>query len=312
VVWRKGDLVSLDPAGRDEKAILAGQAGLHPNMFAVSPDGKRVAVVQAMDLRNKGDNSPVVRLYIRTVGNDGPGTEIDDIGDAATAAWSADGSELVYCAFGDAPTPKDVRTTTAVYTVATKARTPVKLPANHILTDWTRDGRHFLTMELGTEQTAPIVGLWVMNRDGSPHKKLAGSDPALAMGRFSPDGRKVLGLVLKQPEEETPKQRAERQNLGAARPRPEPVLTVFDVAGGTATPVKDVPLNASVQGYCWSPDGRRIAYVWREKHPPGTDPMTETQSHLTVGDADGANQRTILSVTGRNLAEMTLGAVDWR
>ncbi|HEX4607237.1 MAG TPA: hypothetical protein VH092_03445, partial [Urbifossiella sp.] len=76
--------------------------------------------------------------------------------------------------------------------------------------------------------------------------------------------------------------------------------------------VKDVPLNAEVQGYCWSPDGRRIAYVWRETHPPGTDPMTETSSHLTVSDPDGANQRTILTEKAPRTQEMVLGSVDWR
>jgi dipeptidyl aminopeptidase/acylaminoacyl peptidase len=276
----------------------------------VSPDGKRVAVVVA-----KAGDEPVGGpgrgvLVVNELG-DGPAARVAEVGAAATAAWSADGTELAFCTFEDAKTPKDVKATTTVFTVTTKARVPVKLPDNHILTDWSRDGKHFLTMELGTEPEAPVVGLWVMNRDGSPHKKLTG-DPGLAFGRFSPDGKRVLGLVLKQLSEESPKERAERQKLGAARPRPSPVLTVFDVAAAKGTPVKDVPLNADVQGFCWSPDGRRVAYVWREKHPPATDPATETQSHLTVCDPDGANQRTILTDKGPRAGEVVLAGVDWR
>ena len=310
VVWRKGELVGLDALGGGEKTVLDGRLmGLHPNMFAVSPDGKRVAVVVA-----KGGDEPQGGgrgvLVVHELG-DGPAARVTDVGEGAVAAWSADGAELAYCTFTDGAGPKDVKATTTVFTLATKAKAVVKLPDNHILTDWRRDGKHFLTMELGTERETPVVGLWVMNRDGSPHKKLAG-DPAMAFGRFSPDGKRVLGLVLKPLPEETPKERAERQKLGASRPRPLPVLTAFDVAAAKGTAVKDVPLNADVQGYCWSPDGRRIAYVWREKHPPGTDARTETQSHLTVCDPDGANQNTILTEKERNIGAIVLAGVDWK
>jgi hypothetical protein len=39
----------------------------------------------------------------------------------------------------------------------------------------------------------------------------------------------------------------------------------MEIATGKAAPLKDVPLNADVQNYCWSPDGRRMIgdVVWR-------------------------------------------------
>ncbi len=310
VVWRKGALVSFDPAGQNEKPALPDKLGLHPHMFAVSPDGKRVAVVMVSDAEKMAGGMPQPKLYVRELGKDG-GAQLDEVSEAATAAWSGDGTQLVVCAFTDGPTPKDIKSTTTLYTVATKARTPVKLPDDHILTDWSRDGRFFLTTQLGTDREAPVAGAWVMNRDGTPHKKLL-DGTAVAMARFSPDGKRVLSLVLPAVNEETPKEKFERDRLGAARPRPLPVLSVFDMTAAKATPVKDVPLNADVQGFCWAPDGKRIAYVWRERHTPGTDPNTETQSHLTLCDPDGANQRTILSETGRNTGEMMLAGVDWR
>ncbi|MBN9523180.1 sigma-70 family RNA polymerase sigma factor [bacterium] len=310
VVWRKGALVSLDPAGQNEKPALSDKYVVHPNMFVVSPDGKRVAVVQVQDKEKKDDELPPPKLYVREIGKDA-GTELDEVGDAATAAWSGDGTQLVVCALTDGPTPMDLKTTTTLYTVATKTRTPVKLPDDHILTDWSRDGRFFLTMQVGTDLEAPVAGTWVMNRDGTPHRKLL-DGTAVAMARFSPDGKQVLSLVLPAVKEETPKERVERQKLGASRPRPLAVLSMFDVAAAKATPVKDVPLNADIQGLSWAPDGKRIAYVWRERHPPGTDPMTETTTSLTVCDPDGANQRTILSETARGTSGMPLAGVDWR
>jgi hypothetical protein len=310
VVWRKGALVSFDPAGQNEKPALPDNLGVHPNMFVVSPDGKRVAVVMVPDAEKKDGGMPQAKLYVRDIGTVA-GTELDAINDASTAAWSGDGTQLVVCAFTDGPRATDVKSTTTLYTVATKARTPVKLPDDHILTDWSRDGRFFLTMQIGPDRETPVAGTWVMNRDGTPHKKLL-DGTAVAMARFSPDGKRVLSLVLPPQKAETPKEKFERDRLGAARPRPVPVLAVFDVTAAKATPVKDVPLNAEVQGFCWAPDGKRIAYVWRERHPPGTDPMTETQSHVTVCDPDGANQRTVLTETGRSAGEMTLAGVDWR
>jgi len=310
VVWRKGELVALDPLGGNEKTVLDGRLlGLHPSMFVVSPDGKRAAVVEAKGGDEPAGGPGLGVLVVRDLG-DGKAARVADVGEAAVAAWSADGAELAYCSFADAPTPKDVKATTAVFTVATKARTPVKLPDNHILTDWSRDGKHFLTIELGTEQAAPVNGAWVMNRDGTPHRKLTGGETL--MGRFSPDGKRVLGGVLHAPPQESPKEKAERDKLGLTRSQSQTVLTVFDVAAAKGTPVKDVPLNAELLGFCWSPDGRRIAYVWRETHPPGTDPNTETQSHLTVCDPDGANQRTILSEKGRSTGDIVLGGVDWK
>ncbi|QDU22551.1 RNA polymerase sigma factor [Urbifossiella limnaea] len=310
LLWQNGQVVSMDPTGANPKPALPTSLGTHPSMFVVSPDGKRVAAVMAPDGVKKAGAAGVGKLHLVDLGT--ADAKPEEVGDAAIAAWSADGTQLVVCSFTDGPSPKDVKSTTTVYTVATKTHIPVKLPDNHILTDWSRDGRHFLTAELGTEKDATLAGLWVTNRDGSPHKKLAGPDAAVFMGRFSPDARRVLGGVLKALPDETPKEQAERQKLGAARPRPQPVLTVFDVAAAKGMPVRDVPLNAELLGFCWSPDGRRIAYTWRETHPADTDPDTETQSHLTVCDPDGGNQRTILTDKGRSTREIVLGGVDWR
>ena len=89
---------------------------------------------------------------------------------------------------------------------------------------------------------------------------------------------------------------------------------MFDVSTGKTTPVTDVPLNAEIQAYCWSPDGKRIAYVWREVHAgkPEDNRDKETESHLVVCDPDGKNQKTIATEKGSYPAAVTIGGVDWR
>jgi hypothetical protein len=98
-------------------------------------------------------------------------------------------------------------------------------------------------------------------------------------------------------------------------------LIVVDVTTGTATPVEGVPLNAHIQGFCWSPDGKTIAYAWRTIHPrdPKDVPMMavrpavaiETESFLVVCDPDGKNRKTIATEKGSAQWLTTIGHVDW-
>ena len=59
-------------------------------------------------------------------------------------------------------------------------------------------------------------------------------------------------------------------------------------------------MNADIQVYCWSSDGKLIAYVWREIHAgdPEDDRDKETESHFVVCDSDGKNQKTIMTEKG--------------
>ena len=72
--------------------------------------------------------------------------------------------------------------------------------------------------------------------------------------------------------------------------------------------------NAEIQGYCWSPDGKRIAYTWRQLHDGKPEDVIdrETESHLVTCDPDGKNQQTILSEKGQGQWHVTLAGVDWR
>src|SRR5207237_55724 len=154
--------------------------GTHPGTFALSPDGSKVAVIHPpADVK---ENSVKAHLYIREVGTDGPETEL---GEAGMVAWSGDGSELAVCRFTDGKEPADIRATHAVYNLAKKEWTPIKLPEDHLLTDWSRDGRTFLTAKIGTERARPFVGVWLMNRDGSEGKRLSPDGQQVLLGKFS-------------------------------------------------------------------------------------------------------------------------------
>ncbi len=84
-----------------------------------------------------------------------------------------------------------------------------------------------------------------------------------------------------------------------------------------------VPDDAYLIGYCWAPDGKRLAYSWVKALPGvplavNTDNMndpklnTPTESFLTVADADGGNARNVRTGRGDTGPSITLGEVDWR
>src|SRR5262249_5507821 len=102
-----------------------------------------------------------------------------------------------------------------------------------------------------------------------------------------------------------------------------PRLYVYDLKAKTRTRLAEVPMNSQVMGYCWSPDGKRVAYSWKQVHPGvplavNTDNMndpkltTETESHLVVCDPTGKNPKTILTVKSEFAPRITLGQLDWR
>jgi hypothetical protein len=75
--------------------------------------------------------------------------------------------------------------------------------------------------------------------------------------------------------------------------------------------------------YCWSPDGKQMAYTWRQAHPGVPlaentknmdDPKlnTETESQLVIADMNGKNATTLMSAKSPRATTITIGPLDWR
>lgn len=65
-----------------------------------------------------------------------------------------------------------------------------------------------------------------------------------------------------------------------------------------------------MQSYCWSPDGKRIAYTWRRTNNEGIA-QEETEAFLVVCDPDGKNEKTVVTEKVQGKVG-TLMHVDWR
>lgn len=76
---------------------------------------------------------------------------------------------------------------------------------------------------------------------------------------------------------------------GKGEPLDRRKLKVLNVKTGKAAEVSDTPLNGEIQSYCWSPDGKRIAYAWREVHvgKPEDVAKRETESFLVLCNPTG-------------------------
>jgi RNA polymerase sigma factor (sigma-70 family) len=296
--YRAGHLTLIDPEGIAYKNVSEDRADYHPGDALLSPDGTKIAYLVKVKKPPSEKSAPQRKLYVRGVYEKEPGKDMDIV--CEVFAWSAYGTEIACCEFEDAPNRK-VRTTHHIINVETKEKSLLKLPEDHILTDWSRDGKYFLTTHI--EHTEKPATLHLMNRDGTEKKALTDPKQSSAIGRLSPDGKRVLYHTVTPP----PK------GMEGTKPTIRE-LTVLDIATGKSTRVADQPLNGDIQSYCWSPDGKKIAYSWREAHEGKPEDLVnkETESFLVVCDPDGKNQKTIATEKAQGPWIITIGHIDWR
>jgi RNA polymerase sigma factor (sigma-70 family) len=297
--YRRGDLVLIDPDGKNDKKVADGSAGFFPGFGLLSPDGKSIAYLSTLEV---GDKIPVDRptrrkLYMKALDEKDPGTDLDI--ECGPFVWSPDGTEIAFTVIVDEPRDKvKYKATHGIVNVKTKEKTALKLPDNHEITDWSRDGRYILTTEVNHDATGPLGRLCLMNRDGTEHKAVTTANEGLILGKLSPDGTRVLCVD------------------GGLREKPNRFqkLRLVEMDTGKSAAVDDIPLNAEVLGFCWSPDGKCIAYIWREVHEgkPEDNVGKETESFLVVCDANGKNAKTIATEKANDPFHNTMGELDWR
>lgn len=145
-------------------------------------------------------------------------------------------------------------------------------------------------------QSTHVSQIYLVKRDGSEVRALTDLEFSATTGRFSPDGRMIL-FHGRDPKGDTWHIHA----LDLKERKPWKVSQELD--GG-------------VGGACWSPDGKRIAYVFGKTSDEKGDGLPEilfrqAEHFLMVVDADGKNSATLRSEKNQ-VFRITLRAADWR
>jgi hypothetical protein len=291
--YRQGHLTLLGPDGKDEKRVSHDRRKFMPWSSRLSPDGKRIAFLVQAEASPPPGRDPRRKVYVRGLEEAEPGADLGI--EAQLLSWSPDGKQLVVTDL-TSDEASGVQFVSWLVDVATKEKTALKLPKDHLVADWSYDGRYFLTTSIDIAQKEPTTRMYLVPRDGSEARELKAAGKEAYLGRLAPDGGRVLYMAP-----DPQRQGKERsQRLG---------LYLLDIGQGMVTRVEDQPLNGELMGYCWSPDGKRIAYAWRQ-----TDAVAgqQTESHLVVADPDGRRAVTIATERGDNAGLITISEPDWR
>jgi RNA polymerase sigma factor (sigma-70 family) len=294
--YRQGHLTLIGPDGKGEKQVSTDRGKFHPGTARLSPDGRRVAFLVDVGEKAAPGFDPRRKIYVRGLDEEEPGTDLGIEG--LLFCWSPDARQLVVTDRVRGDDPKEFKFVTRLVDVHTRKQTAVKLPDDQMVTDWSRDGKYFVTSALGGDKEQPTSRLHLVSRDGTQDRALTAAGALAFHGMLSPDGGKILNMA---PDPER-KGKEFEEKAG---------LFVLDVRRGKATRVQGQPLNGSPMGYCWSPDGRRIAHTWRLDQGPQA-PGQMIESFLIVSDADGSNPVTVATERGDSKGLITLGDPDWR
>jgi Tol biopolymer transport system component len=150
-----------------------------------------------------------------------------------------------------------------------KAAENAEGPVGHVITDWSKDRKWLLTTMY--RDGCNKCDVYRVKRDGTEAKRIGTG----LQGKFSPDGKKVLYLGWKDDETFDKGQ-----------------LFVADMEGGNPQRVSQESNGKLTGGFCWSPDGTKIAYVWQRDRDADSQ---EWETFLMVMDADGKNSTVVLS-----------------
>jgi WD40 repeat protein len=189
--------------------------------------------------------------------------------------WSPDGSQL-HVSQSSGKTPKGG---VDHLTVDVKTRTvkSLEILRGHVVIDWSRDGKSFLTTFVGEAERWQPKSIHLMNVDGTEVKQLAKAEGWCAALCLSPDGSQALSII-------------------------DAKLAVVNLANPKSlTFVEGIPDSAEITGAAWTPDGKRILYCVGTVQYLDKDDLQALESRLVIADPSGKNAKILRAVKGESI-----------
>ncbi len=234
-----GKIYRIAATGGQPEVIDTGFANRCNNDHGLSPDGKLLAISDQSQGRHQS------LIYTLPVTGGKP-TLVTPTGPSYWHGWSPDGRTLAYC--GERGGEFDI------YTIPAEGGTETRLTTANGLDDgpeYSPDGRwiYFNSVRTGTMQ------IWRMRADGSEQEAMTADAFNNWFPHPSPDGRSLVFLSYGKDVTGHPANKDVTLRRMTLADRKVDVLARFYGGQGTI----NVP--------CWSPDGRKIAFVtYSEAH----------------------------------------------
>jgi dipeptidyl aminopeptidase/acylaminoacyl peptidase len=300
-------IVALTPEGKEWSVLTAPKGARLLLQGRLSPDGSQAAYIvrnsEKVRPPRRADEAPEpwpFQVVVRKLGADGPPAIVDLPGHQLTLTWTPDGKRLVVTR---ETTPHTFET--VLLTPGNGKMEPLKLPAGVRVLDCSRDGRTFLVLRRHEKKLR--LGLAAR---GDEAVRVLTDLQGESTARLSPDRTKVLYT------DADPADKDAYPVGWSSKPY------IFDIATRKVQPVAEFPTNAQAVGVAWAPDGKHIAYTWKQLHADllkklkdnsrrDEDLHVETEAFLIVAEPSGRNARTVASAKAKDI-NPAFGSVDWR
>ena len=234
-----GRILRIPAAGGDPEVVDTGFATRCNNDHGVSPDGTRLVISD----QSQGKRQSLI--YTLPIGGGTPRL-VTPTGPSYWHGWSPDGATLAYCAERGGKFD--------IYSIPAEGGTETRLTTAEGLDDgpeYSPDGKHIYF----NSDRAGRMQIWRMQSDGSGQEAVVADERNNWFPHPSPDGRRLVFLSYEKDVKGHPENKDVSLRMMTLDTGKIEVLAEFFGGQGTI----NVP--------CWSPDGRRIAFVTYQAIP---------------------------------------------